>query len=323
MREKTKKAPKYIYYLMLIAVVITWGIDPVVNSYFYNYFSASALISLATFASTVVFFILSFKKLKNLNKDYLKIAVPISALNAIACMLQRIGLQYTTPANYAFLEQLSCVIVPIAVFLFVRRKPTVLQAVASIACIVGCFIFSGLGTGGLSFGVGELLCSAAGIILGVSIAATGLFVKKLDISLYMLIHMSVYFLVSAALAVSLNFIKSDGVPLEKFVFTFDMGIVIAVILFGLFSVGLCWLLRTEATRNINPTAVAIISPFSAVITGVVSVIFATDTLSKSFVIGALIITLSMVISTINDIIAERGNKTYEEVMKKGTGSHED
>ena len=139
MEKAVKKTPKYIYYLMLITVVITWGIDPVVNSHFYNYFSTSALISLATLTSTIVFFILSFKKLKYLNKDYLKIALPISALNAIACMLQRIGLQYTTPANYAFLEQLSCIIVPIAVFIFIKRKPTVLQCIASICvCISVC-----------------------------------------------------------------------------------------------------------------------------------------------------------------------------------------
>ncbi len=297
---------KTIYYFMLIIVVITWGLDPIINSYFYNFYSASALVSVATFASAIMFFILSFKKLKQLNKNYLKVAVPISLLNSIVCLLQRIGLQYTTPANYAFLEQLSCVVVPIMMFVFIRKKPTLLQGITSIVCITGCFIFSGVTLGdGFNLGIGELLCTLAGILFGVSIAATAIYMKKLDITLFMMIHMFIYFLTSLSLAISLNFIKVGGVPLEKLVFTFDINLLVIMTVFGLFSVGLCWLLRTEATRNINPTVVAIISPFSAIITGIISVILLIDKPTKNFIVGSIIIILSMVISTVNDIITDK------------------
>ena len=110
--------------------------------------------------------------------------------------------------------------------------------------------------------------------------------------------MTVYFVVSLTSGIGLNFITKDGVPLEKFVFTFDIGILIPAALFSLFSVGVCWLLRTEALRNISPTFVAISNPLSAVITGIVSLIFDFDKLTLNFAIGSVLIVLAMTLSAL-------------------------
>ena len=256
------KRRSFIYYLMMITVVITWGLDPIVNSKFYEYFSASALASLSTFCALILFLVISIKKLRHFNKSYFKIALPICMINSLACILQRIGLQYTTPASYAFLEQLACVVVPFASFIFTKKRPSLTQASASVVCLIGCLIFTGVLESGFSLNAGTLLCASAGILFGVCISATGAFTKELDIGLYMILHMASYFLVSASMATALNFIAPNRVPIEAFKFSFSATLIIPAILFGLFSVGFCWLLKNEATRNINPTAVAIIAPFS-------------------------------------------------------------
>lgn len=301
-----------IYYVMLFTVILTWGIDPVINSFFYEHYSATALVSMATLLSAGMLLLVSIKKLKLLNRRYFAVAVPICGLNSIACVLQRIGLQYTTPASYAFLEQLACVVVPVALFAFTRKKPTFIQCAASVICLVGCFVLSGLGSeGGFVLGGGDILCAVAGILLGLCIAATGVFAKGFDIGLYMLVHMTVYFAVSLISAVGLNFITKGGVPLEKFVFSADVKILIPAALFSLFSVGVCWLFRTEALRNISPTFVAISNPLSAVITGVVSLISGLDTLTLSFAIGAVLIIFAMTLSSLSEKNNE-GCSTEEE-----------
>ena len=288
-----------IYYFMLMTVILTWGLDPIVNSYFYKYYSATALVTMATLLSVVMLLFVSLKKLRLLSCRYFAVAVPICTVNSIACLLQRIGLQYTTPASYAFLEQLACVVVPIALFIFTRKKPTLLQCAASVICLVGCFVLSGLGSEvGFSLGIGDALCALAGILFGFCIAATGVYTKGFDIGLYMLVHMAVYFLVSLISAVALNFIAQGGAPIERFVFSSDIRVILPAALFSLFSVGVCWLLRTEALRNISPTFVAVSSPLTAVITGIVSLILGLDTLSVNFVIGALLIITAMTLSVL-------------------------
>ena len=308
--EKTKvrrRYPQWCFYAALVFVIVMWGMDPTVNSYLYNYYSATALSVISTFVSLVLFVALSAKKIKRLNKTYLKIAVPISSLNAAACLLQRIGLQYTTPASYAFLEHLSCVVVPIMMFVLVRKKPTKAGALSSAGCLVGCFVLSGLDfqNGGLEFSVGELLCAAAGVVLGIGIAATGVFTQKLDITLYMVIHMFMYFIISVLGAVLLNAISVNGRPLEAFKFSSDPRLLAVAAVFGIVTVGVCWVLRNAATRRIDPVIIAVSSPFSAVITGVVSVCLGMDELSLNLVLGSSMIFVAVSLSGISSFVRSK------------------
>ena len=278
------------YYLALFFVVIVWGLDPVIMSYFYRYFSASMLTAIGTGVSFVMLLFVSRKRLHLLNARYFKVAAPVSALNSVACLLQKIGLQYTTPANYAFLEHLSCVVVPIMLFILVRKRPTLPQAISAVLCLGGCFILCGVGTAGptvLAFG--DILCALAGILLGACVALTGVFGKGLDMSLYMVVHMGVYFFISVISTLALNFITLGGAVAEPIRFTFNLGLLLLAALFGLISIGLCWLLKNLATVKTDPTAVAIISPFAAVISAVVSVLLGQDALRYNLVIGACLI----------------------------------
>lgn len=292
---------KIKYYIMLAAVVFLWGIDPIVNSYLYNWYSAAVLSALYTGVSFIMFLIICRKRLCLINKKLLAVVLPISVIDSSACLFQKIGLQYTTPANYAFLEHLSCFSVPIILFLLFKVKTGALRWSASFICLVGCFVL----TGGIDsvFGVGELLCFAAGMLLGVSMVLTERRAEGVDIYLFMLIHMFVYFLMSASFALGMNFIKSGDAALEPIRFSFEPPALIFAILFGLLAVGVCWCMRVESTRNTSAVAVAVISPFSAVITGGISIVLGTDKLTPSFVIAAALILSAAIISGLADAVS--------------------
>ena len=57
-------------------------------------------------------------------------------------------------------------------------------------------------------------------------------------------------------------------------------------------------MKINAVRHINPTAVAIISPFTAVIAGVISVIKGIDVLNVRLIIGAVLIMSASIITSI-------------------------
>ena len=284
------------YYVMLITSMVVWGIDPVVTTYLYNYYSASVLASVCTFFSMILFFVLSAKNLKNINGKFLKVAIPMATMSVLANMLQRIGLQYTTPACYAFLERLSCAVVPVVFFLMTRKKPTANQILASVLCLVGCFILSGVKLNDLaSIGIGNILCGLAGILAGIYVVFLSVYGRDLNLMLYMVVYMTVYFLESALMAVVLNFVKIGGVPMESVVFSMNPLILSLSAIFGLISVGICWLLRTESGTHLNPVKVSLLLPLSTIISGVVSVICGYDKLTVSYVVGAVLIILSIVI----------------------------
>ena len=236
-----------------------------------------------------------------MDKKFLKVAVPICALNALANVVNRIGLQYTTPANYAFFENISCVVVPVMMFLFVRKKPKLIQGIAGVSCLIGCFIMCGVKlSGGNTIGIGDGLCLLSGALVGVCLAAIGAYGKDLDVILFMVVYMTAYFLVSVLLAVGLN-----AAAIEPIKWTGGWPMLLLAAVFGLVDVALCWLLRTMAIQHIDPVTVATVSPCYAVITGVLSVCVGIDKLSTNLVIGGSIIFISAVIPELLDALSVR------------------
>ncbi len=298
------------YYLMLFSVIAVWGISPTIYTLFLRSFSASLLSTLCTFGSTVMFFFMARRKLKFLNRKFLSTALPISLMNAVACVMQRIGLQYTDPSSYAFLEHLSCAVVPIMLFFLLRKKPTLSEWVSCGMCLVGCFILGGIKFGTqIPVGIGDLLCGGAGITFGVCIALTAVSARGLDIHLFMMIHMVCYFGVSLLSTILLNAIRIDGTPLEAVRYVMDPALITRILLVGLLDVGICWLAKTEATRNLDPTLIATTGPLAAIITAVLSVSLGLEKVSTNLIVGAVLISSSVLLSGIEDLIEIRKAKS--------------
>jgi len=290
-------------YAALAVVVLVWGISPVFNYHIYSHFSPSICTAMNALVSAVALFVISAKHIGLINREFLKIAIPTGLFNSAASLLQKIGLLYTTPSSYAFLENLSSVVVPILMFIFSRKKPGAVKILASVTCLVGCFVLSGIDPirGGISLGIGEILCSLAGILYGFNIAATGAFARKLYAPLYIFVHMCVHFVISFSVAIALNFITVGGVPIEPLRFSWDISILLAAIFMALISNVLCWVLRTNAMKSVDATVVAVVMPLSAVVTGVISVVTGTEEMTPSLAIGGAICLFAAIISGLADV----------------------
>lgn len=297
-------------YAGIILVVILWGVSPLISKFFLSngIFSSSILKMSNAIIAVIALLIICRKKLKLINMSYIKVAVPTGIFYALGEILQKIGLKYTTPTTSAFLENLSVVVVPILMLIFIKKKPTLLKILASIVCLGSAFVLSfGLTPSSFGFGVGEILCALAGISYGVNIAGTGAFAKKLDSALYILIQMAVTAVISAIVAVILNFVclPGESTPIEPAKFTFSAPMIIFLICETLLISTCCWLIRTAAMKHVDATVVAIIMPFSAVITGISSCIVGYDTISLDLIIGAILGFAAIMISSISDIFETR------------------
>lgn len=296
-------------YAGLVLVVIIWGINPLITKFLQRYYSPAVLTTCTAAISAVALLFFCRKKLHLLNREYFKVAGTTGVFYALGEIVQKIGLPYTTPSVYAFLENLSVVVVPLLTFIFVRKKPSLIKIAASVLCLFGVFVLTGglSLSGGFHLGLGEVLCALSGIFYGVNIAGTGAFAKKLDSALYLMIQMFVHTVIGAITTVSLNFVtKPDGTVFEPTVFSFS-AFILLVVAVALFTSVFCWLIRTEAMKHIDASVVAVIMPFSAVITGIASVIAGTDDLSTALVIGGALCLISAIISGLSDAF-ENKNK---------------
>lgn len=224
-----------------------------------------------------------------------------------ANLLQKIGLQYTTPTVYSFLENLSCVVVPFLVWWFVKKKPSVLQIIGSIVCLGSAFVLSGLCSSGETFsiGIGEILCALAGILYGVNIAGTGAFTKGFDSALYIMVLFTVESVLSLIASFAFNFITVNGVPIETIRFSWDPLLLLSRIAVILVSSTLCWVIRTNSMKYVDATVVAVMMPFSSVIAGILSVLVGMDVLTINLVIGAILGFAAMIICAFGDMMSDK------------------
>ena len=305
--QKNHLDPKTLSYIGLFFVVCVWGTSPLVTLHFYKYYSPSIRTFFEEIILIVTYICMSGKHLKEFNREYIKAGIPTGFFLALANVSQKIGLMYTTPARYAFLENLSCITVPVLMYFLVKKKPGIMTVLSCFLSLASVFILNGISFDGVSsWGIGEILCAASGLLYGFNIAGTGAFAKKLYAPMYLATQSVVGIIVSLIVALALNFItvtNSSGVqiPVEKIVFSFKPEHIIFTVFYIIISSALCWVIRTNSMKHIDATVVAIIMPFSAVITGVLSVLAGNDILNTSLVAGGILGVVAVVMSSFDDM----------------------
>ena len=159
--------------------------------------------------------------------------------------------------------------------------------------------------GGLGIGIGEILCALAGLCYGVNIAVTGVYAKKLDASLYLMIQMGVCSIISLSTVLLFNNITVDGSVIEAFRFTFKPDIFIAKCVITLLSSSIGWLLRTWSMKYISPTVVSVRMPLASVVTAISSVVIGSDTLTFGLIAGGTLGFIAAILSELGDSKKEK------------------
>lgn len=278
------------YYIGIVFVVLVWGAFPVFTKNLLNFYTPSLWDAAGSLLSVTCLLIANRRKLKWLDWKHFKVALPTGLFFSAAGLTQKFGLTMTTPAMCAFLENLTCVCVPVLMLLFAKQKITLIKALSALLCLGGVFILcDGDLSGGFSPGV--ILCALAGVFYAVNIAGTGAFAKRLDTGLYLLIQFSVQFVVSTAY--SLLFVRQPQFSFEPL----HLGALVGTVLV---STVLCWIIRTACLKKLDPSFIAVAMPSCSVVTGVISILTGADTLSFALVGGAVLIFIAIVISGLAD-----------------------
>ncbi len=310
------KSKKPAAYVGLFFVVLVWGFIPFFTLQLNKYYSPTFRVFFSEVILLTTYIIMSKKHIKGFNFQYIKIGIPTGFFLTLANICQKIGLLYTTPAKYAFLENLSCITVPVLMYILVKKKPGFATVLSCILCLISIFVLNGMSLqDASSWGVGEILCAVAGLLYGFNIAGTSVYAKNLYAPLYLAVQSFVGIAVSFIFSVILhftNYTTAEGVkmPIEKIVFSAKPQHIIFAAAVAIVSSALCWTIRTNAMKHINASTVAIIMPFSAVITGVVSVLIGTDELNVNLIVGAILGFAAIVMSSFDDIF-KRNIKTAD------------
>ena len=290
-------------YMGIIGVIMIWGFIPLAKKALIGgAFSASIYSALTTFASACVLLLFSRKSLGRLDRSYFKVAVPTGIAVGAAVICQALAYNFdASPTNQAFLENLYCIVVPILLFIITRKKPSIITILSCLICLLSSMVLAGVFSSGLAFATADILNALAGLFYGVNIAITGLYAKRFHTPLYIMIQLFIQAIFSGISAIVFNFLEIGGAVVDPFVFTPDILLILALLGVGILSNAVCWTVRTLSMRHVSPSVVAVISPFSAVVTGIAAVMVGQDQISPSLIIGALLGLIASLASSFGDL----------------------
>ena len=99
-----------------------------------------------------------------------------------------------------------------------------------------------------------------------------------------------------------NFVPINGAVIEKARFSIDFLPVLSIVAYAIVMNAICWIVRAHSQKTVDATFVAIIMPFSSVITGIISILMGKESITLSFVIGVALGILAIVVSICSDVI---------------------
>lgn len=287
---------KTISFIALVIIVILWGIVPVVGKYLFNnsYYSPSLLVAVRGLvaAITLVIFILVTKQYKEINKSYL-ICIPAGLILASAYLFQFIGLESTSTSKNTFLESFCVIATPITLWIFIKKRPSILSIFSSLLCLVGAFILCGDGWDFTSLlkppSLGDIFSMIGGALFGVNIAFTQVFAKNKNPFVYVSIQMIILAITSFIYAFSFE---------RPLLFSWDIVNILIVLFLSIICMAGCWIVRAYAVRNISATTIAVMNPLSAVIATSIALALGQETFNFNLLVGAIIIIASILISSL-------------------------
>ena len=310
---------KVIAFLVLIGVVAIWGLVPVASKAIYNAetpaYSPGMLTSLRGLFAVIAMAAFVNKGFKKINKSYLLTAIPAGIILALAYIFQFTGLKYTDASKNTFLENISCITIPIFMFIFVREKPTWYSIVAAVICVIGSVFLVGSGFDIANMFsnfnlLGDGLSAIGGLFFGLDIAFTKVYCKDKDPLLYVFLQLCVLTVVC--------FIYTfvfEGAVFQTMAFSFDWLPLLEVAFLGVVGMAVCWAARAWAMKYIDALTVSLLVPLSAVVATVLSIAFGFEIFNYNLLVGGLIILLSIAVSAIFDYRKECKNKNIDNVER--------
>ena len=128
--------------LALFAAAFIWGTSFVIMKDVSERLPPSFLLAVRFTVACLLLALLSWKRLKKLDKSYIGPGILIGALLFSAYLVQTYGLIGTTPGKNAFLTASYCIITPFLFWVVSKKRPDVFHLISAFVCLVGILLIS-------------------------------------------------------------------------------------------------------------------------------------------------------------------------------------
>ncbi len=287
MEKKQQKTAFYVVLLFVVAIV--WGSGFIASQMALDAGVTPGLLMVVRFSlAAIIIGLTFFKKIKvNLKVKDIRPGVIVGFFLFMGFYIQIVALQYTTPANNAFLTSTNVIMVPFIWWFVNKKAPKLRIFVASFLCVIGVAVLSYKAGQGISFALGDILTLVCALFFALQIVTTETLAKKMETSVIVFLQF-----VTAAILSLLVFLITD----RDFTPLMNLDGLLPIVFLALFSTCLCYFLQTFAQKYVSSSKAAIIMATEALFGSLFSVILGYDALTVYMMVGGGIIMLALILS---------------------------
>lgn len=268
----------------LFTAALIWGSSFLIVKNSMDTMPPNLLNAIRFTISCLLLSVIFFKRLKNINKDYIIKGGIIGFFLFFGYMLQTIGITDTTPGKNAFLTSIYCVIVPFMFWAVNKKKPDAFNIIAAFTSTIGIGLVSL--NEGLTIGMGDSLTLVSGFAYAAHIVAIAKYGKGKDPILLTIIQ----FGFAAIMSWIVSFLTHETMKEWSF------EVIIGVLYLAVFASALAMLLQNIGQKYTKPAPAAILLSLESVFGVLFSVIFYHEKITMRLFIGFLLIFIAVIIS---------------------------
>ena len=244
------------------------------------------------------------KKLRQISRRLLLCGLLCGTLLFFSFFILTFGLEFTTPANSAFLSASSVMLVPCISWVLLKIRPERKVFIGCFLCLLGVAVLSLQLDGGIHFTVGDGLTLLSAVFFSLYTCTVAKISAGLDAPLFTFVQLLVTAVWST---ITLPISGADFSVIGQS--WLSLG---AVIFLGLFNTGLCYLIQMVAQKSLPPTRVSLILSSESLFGAVFSVLAGYDPFSIRLVVGGCIMMFSILLVETN-LFGAPGKKKRNEV----------
>lgn len=279
--------------MMLLLVVLCWGVSYYLMDVALTDVDPFTLNAYRFLGAFVIASLLSWKKLKNVNKTTLKYSILVGIALVFVYIGATFGVKYTTLSNSGFLCALTVIFTPIIGFIFLRQRLSKKMLTSVIMCFIGIALLTLKDDFSINMAnlKGDLLCTLCGVAYAVDLLLTEKAVAHEEVDAYQLgvFQLGVTGLCNLILAFLTETPHLPGSP----------EVLGAVAFLSIFCTGVAFVIQPIAQQYTSAAHVGVIFALEPVFAGVVAYLFANEVLTAKAYFGAALMVASIFVMEID------------------------
>ncbi|CUX72191.1 EamA-like transporter family protein [Clostridium sp. C105KSO15] len=271
--------------LALLTVAVVWGSSLVVVKSSTDTIPPNFLLALRFTIACITLCIIFHRKLKLLDKDYLKCGFIIGLCLFAAYCSQTLGVIFAMPGKSAFLSSSYCVIVPFLFWIADHKRPNQYNLAAAFLCTVG--IIAASATQDFSITKGDSLALLSALLFAAHIVSVAKYGRGKDPILITILQFGFSALFSWVVSLLLE-------EPAKTVWTLsNMG---GVLYLSLACTALSLLLQNVGQKYTDPSSASLLLSMESVFGILFSIIFYQETVDFRLALGFVLILTAIIVS---------------------------